>query len=257
MKKLLFGWTVAVILALTAVPQAQAFSLLRIAVSGTTISCDNSTAAGVAACTAAGFVTSLGASGVNAITFTGTINGVLFGNVFLSSNNPGTFPTAFVLDTKFDVRNNSGAARTVTVDFGINNFTQPVGPTTFLSASQTANWTISTPGDTQSFIAWERNTNDLVIPGGTAVVLTAACVSPGGLTAPCGQPSQDTPVNATAPFALTGRQDITMAAGTVGTYSGTSTLNSVPAQVPEPSSIVLLGTGMLFLAGRQWRKRKN
>lgn len=258
MKKVLLALTVAVILTLTAAPQAHASAMLSITVSGTTVSCDNSTAAGVTACGMAGFTTSLNASGVNAITFVNqTVNGVLFGNVFLSSNNPGNPTNAFVLDTKFDVRNNSGAGRTVTVNFGINNFTNPTGPA-FLSASQTANWTTTTAGDQQSFQAWERNTNDLVVPGGTAVATTALCVSPGGTTVACSQQTGDTAVGVTSPFALTGQQIIAMANGTVGSYTGTSNLASIPqTQVPEPSSVILLGTGMLFVAGRQWRKRKN
>lgn len=258
MKKVLFALTVAVILTLTAVPQAHASAMLSITVSGTTVSCDNSTAAGVTACGMMGFTTSLGASGVNAITFVNqTVNGVLFGNVFLSSNNPGNPTNAFVLDTKFDVRNNSGAARTITVNFGINNFTNPTGPA-FLSASQTSNWTTTTAGDSQAFIAWERNTNDLVVPGGTAVAVTPNCVSPGGTTVACSQASPDTSVAVTSPFALTGQQVISAAAGTVGSYTGTANLASQPnTQVPEPSSVILLGSGMLFLAGRQWRKRKH
>jgi len=257
MNRVFLSLSVAVVLILTAVPQAQASSMLSLGVSGATVSCDNSTAAGVAACIAAGFSTVVGASGANAITFTGVVNGVQLGNVFLSSNNPGTPTIAFALDVKFDIRNNSGAARTLTVDFAINNFTQPVGPV-FLSASQSANWTTSTAGDSQTFIAWERNTNDLVVPGGTAVATTVACVSPGGVTSPCGEQSPDTNVNVTAPFALTGRQVVTMAAGTVGTYSGTSTLSSVPQQAPEPASVLLIGTGVVLLAGgRQWRKRRN
>ena len=251
MKRACLGLTVAIVLALTAVP-AQASSFLSLTVSGTTSICDNSTAAGVAACLSAGFATVVGASGVNAITFTNqTVNGVLFGNVSLGSNNPGTPTIAFVLDSKGDVRNNSGAARAVTVDFAINNFTQPVGPA-FLSASQTANWTTSTAGDSQAFTAWERNTNDLVVPGpaGSAAA-TANCVSTGGVTSPCAQQSSDTAVSVTAPFALTGREVINMSAGTVANYSGTSTLSAIPQQAPEPSSILLLTTGMLLLVGRK------
>jgi hypothetical protein len=65
-------------------------------------------------------------------------------------------------------------------------------------------------------------------------------------------------VNVTAPFAVTGRQIITMASGTVGSYSGTATLSVVPQQVPEPVSILLIGgTGVLLLAGRRLRKNRN
>ena len=246
MKKVFLGLTVTVILALSTVPQEQA-SFLSVEVDGAGFGCDNSTAAGVAACAAWGYVTSLG---VDAITYTGSI-----GTVELSSNSPGTPTVAFIQDVKMNFINNTGATRTITVDFAVNNFTQPVGPA-FLVASQTANWMASTAGDQQTFQVWERNTNDLVVPGGTATAITPKCVSPGG-TLLCSSQSADAPVGVTAPFALTGREVISMAVGTSGNFFGTSALNS-PPQVPEPSTVLLVGTGMLLLAGgRRWRKRKN
>ena len=137
MKKVLLGLTVTVILVLSTVLQAQASAFLSVDVGGTGFGCDNSTAAGVAACISWGYVTSLG---VDAITYTGSI-----GTVSLSSNSPGTPTVAFVQDVKMNFTNNSSAAQTITVDFAVNNFTQPVG-LTFLVASQTANWTASTSG---------------------------------------------------------------------------------------------------------------
>ena len=247
MKKVLFGLTVTVILVVSTAPQAQASAFLSVDVDGTGFGCDNSTATGVAACAAWGYVTSLG---VDAITYTGGI-----GTVELSSNSPGTPTLAFAQDVKMNFINNTGATRTITVDFAVNNFTQPVG-LAFLVASQTANWTASTAGDQQTFQAWERNTNDLIVPGGTATAITPKCVS-AGATFSCSSQSADTPVGVTAPFALTGREVISMAVGTSGNFFGTSALNS-PPQVPEPSNVLLVGTGMLLLAGgRRWRKRKN
>src|SRR5262245_5137091 len=76
MKRLLGVAGLALGLVIASVPQSEANSLLTIDVSGTTLTCNNSTAAGVAACTAAGFVTALGS---NAITFTGLVNGVQLG----------------------------------------------------------------------------------------------------------------------------------------------------------------------------------
>jgi hypothetical protein len=230
-------------LALASVP-AGASSLLRINVDGTIVTCDNT-----AALCGAGFTTAIGS---NTIAFTGTINGVTFGSVNLSGNAPGGATVAFVLDSKFNLQNISGVTHTITVDFAENNFTQPVGAG-FLNASQTANWTTSTAGDTQAFQAWLRNTNDLVVPGGTATAISPNCVSPGGLSQSCSSETLNVADAPTAPFALTGRQVITMAPGTVASYTGTATQTATP--IPEPASALLLGTGLVALARRLRRTR--
>jgi hypothetical protein len=262
MKKIVFGITIVLTLALCSVPQAQATSFMSInAGVSAAISCTND-AAGLAACAANGFVTALNS---NTITFSGTRDGVIFGaggttGVQLAGNSPGNAVLSFVLDTKTNLANNSGATRTITVQFAQNGFTQPVG-NGFLNASQTANWTTSGAGDQQAFTAWERADNALTVPGpgvGGATAVSPNCVSPGGLSQSCASETLNVGAVIAAPFAVTGQEIITMSNGSIASYTSTSAVTATAIQnVPEPSSVVLLGTGMLLMAGRQWRKRKK
>jgi hypothetical protein len=250
MKRVAFVITAAAILVLCTVPQAQASSFMRINVDGTILTCDNSVACG------AGFTTAIGS---NTIQFNGTINGVVFGGgdvqgIQLVGNSPGNSMIAFILDTKTNISNQSGIPHTVTIDVGQSNFTQPIG-TGFLSASQSANWTVSLAGDSQGMIAWLRNTNDFVIPGGTAVANSPMCISPGGLSQSCNSLTPDVATGPIAPYALTSREVLIMSPGTIFSGNGTVTLTAEPIRAPEPSSLLLLGTGILILAG--WRNRNK
>jgi len=255
MKLVLTAIAVVAALMVLSAPLAHADSLLRITVGGTTVSCDTSGGA----CATAGFT---GAANSNNITFTGTVGGVSFGGggitgVQLTGNQPGTPALAFVLDTKTSLVNTNGTAVTVTVDFATNGFTNPVGAG-FLAASQTANWTTSAAGDQQAFQAWERNANDLIVPGGTATAISPNCVSGGGLAQACSSQTLNVAVpSVIAPFALTGREVIGMSSGSTASYTATSTLTATPVGVPEPGSLLLLGSGLTMLAGLQWRKRRK
>ena len=184
----------------------------------------------------------------------GASGGVTWGNIFLSGNSPGTPTLARVLDTKSDLTSD-GFAHTITVLFGQNNFTAPTG-TTFLSASQTGNWAVANSlTDQQAFTAWLRNDNSpSTIPGGDAAATSPVCVTPNiGTTTSCSTQSADVATFSTAPFALTGRQIISLAAGSSGSFTGQAVLT--PRAVPEPVTLSLLGAGLAVVAMR--RRRQN
>ncbi len=194
--------------------------------------------------------------GSNTITFTGAVSGVTFGGgaivgVQLTGNAPGTPALAFVLDTKTDLDNTSGAKQTVTIDFATNGFSNPVGPG-FLTASQTTNWTTSSAGDQQGFIAWERNDNALIIPGagvGGATAASPSCTSPGGLSLSCSSEAPNIAANSVNPFALTGQEIIGMSNGTIASYTATSTpgLRRPWAWYPNPAHWCCLARVLHYL----------
>lgn len=255
MKKAAIGIGLGVLLAaFSFVPQAQASAFMTITVGGASVTCNNT----AAACSG-GFTSAMGSS---SITFTGTVGGYTLTDVILTSNNPGTASLADTQDVKLGIQNVSAGATALVVDYGVNNFTLPVGAGT-LSASSSGTMTTGAGGsvNSEAFRSWERNDNTLVAgPGGASFVsianpCTFASAAPPTQTATGCNTASLGSGTVTAPFALTSQETITTQIGFNGQFTGTTDLTA--AAVPEPSTVILLGTGMMFVAGRQYRKRKK
>src|SRR4029453_4129520 len=105
--------------------------------SGGSASCDNSQAFTATNCSAAaGFNTVANSS---FITFTGSVGGYIILAANIGGNQPGSTVAGNVLNSTFNVLHSSGTGN-LQIDYGGNNFTLPVGPGLFLSASASGTW---------------------------------------------------------------------------------------------------------------------
>jgi len=228
-------------------PAAKADAFLSLQNGAATKSCDNTTAAGVAACLAAGFTTVLGG---NAISFLGTVGGYSVADLTLTSNSPGNPAIAFATDTKTAVANVSAGATALTVLFAVNNFVLPLGSPLTASASQAGTFAAAAVGSSQNFTAWANALNTLGAgPGNGTVVTTPLCVTTAAAppAQACAQESNPVLFDRTGNFALNGREIINLSQGGLANFTGT--VVATPTTVPEPGSIVLVATGLFGLVG--------
>jgi hypothetical protein len=259
MKKTLVGIVASTALALSYAPSAEASAYLDINVGGTHATCDNSLAFTATNC-GAGFVTVAGPVPLsNDIVFTGSINGVSFGGgvvngVQLVGNQPGGVPLGEALstDTKTTVLNLSGSAKTITVSFADNSYTIPVGDPLSFNAAQSLDVIASLVNVTQTFTGYATGTNSLVPATGTASLTPNVTGSP---APPTNTNSSTGPsvifANPAGIFALSGVESFTL--GNNGEVNAQGSITAVNS-VPEPGSMLLLGTGLMVL-GRKARRR--
>jgi len=237
-------------------PTAKADAFLSLQNGATLLACNNSTAAGVVACTAAGFTTVLGG---NSIDFGGgAVGGYFVNDVALTSNSPGSPALAFVTDTKSAVQNLSAGATALIVSFAVNNFALPAGSPLTLSASQAATFVTAAVGSSQAFTAWGNAANTLAVVTGPPFVTTPNCVN--NVIAPpenaCSSVGVPVLFNRGGLFALNGQQTINLNQTGVANFQGSIAVTP-PNVVPEPGSLVLLATGLFGLVGgRRMFRRK-
>lgn len=231
MRKTFVGTMLGLVLLLGYTPPSEAGAFLRISVGASfSVICDNTQAIGPTNCSAAaGFVT---ATNSNNITFNGPISGYFVNSIIVSGNQPAA-TVGNVLATTVAITHISGVDD-LTIDFGGSQFTFPVGPGLFLSASDSASFGLPAAAtDVLNFQAWGRATNDLIVPGGTATVISPPCGP--GVAPSCATLLGDVPFNRGAgPYALTGRAIFRLAIGDLpANATNEVAAYSTPIQPPQ------------------------
>jgi hypothetical protein len=241
MKQTLLAILMCSILVLTLSSTAQADSFLTVSVNG-------------------GPATTFTSVSNTIITGTFSVSGITFTNITLTGNQPGTATGAFSTDTKTAVTNTTGATASIAIGFASNNYSLPAGTPLIFNASQTvnvANFGASNTAITQNFTGYGDISNSLA-PGTGVADVTPACtvVNSGGPTNACATSGPVSSFARLGNFGLNGVETFMLAAGQTADFSGTINASPTPA-VPEPTSVLLFGSGMLILVARKWHNRKR
>lgn len=180
--------------------------------------------------------------------FTGTYGD--FAITILGGSSDNGASLSDLLSAATNVRNTSASSATLHIYVTQNNYTLPLGTPLKVEAGMGGSINTGTLGLAGIFQGWGDNGNALFgIPGSATTGLMSA--SPNGSTFDTG--SGFGLFNRVGTFSLTSEANLTMGAGASVNYS--NHINLTP--IPEPASMVLLGSGLLGLAMSARRRRKQ
>lgn len=263
MPRMLSTVAAAAVVLLGAASSANAYSILNLRdfTNSISISCDNSTGAGVLACTGLGFATALNST---SITFSGIVGDFNIGFTNGINNLPGGTTLAFSNTGSTQVSRIGGVGNeTFIVDFTSVGFTSPLGVQKTLEGSSTTNafaGGYALTDTIQTFFAVNSaNGSSFAAPAAPDAVTSINCMmspaqnNPAPNTGGCnaGTVAWTDPVLGVAGFSTRTQQVFTIAAASF--INSTSALSIT--NVPEPMSISLVGAALLGMGVATRRRR--
>jgi hypothetical protein len=162
----------------------------------------------------------------------------------VSTDNTATLSD--ILSSATSIQNNSTAWHTLSVRVSSQDYTLPSGPAVRVESGMGASLSAGTLVATFQAYADKANglagTSDFTVGLQTCTFNVSTCDTGSG---------SGTFTRTTGAYSLTTVANLTMSGGGIANFSTHENVN-----VPEPSSLVLLGSGMLLVAGLGFKRKK-